>query len=154
DRKALAAWAGARHAAVLTARSGGSRWEQLRALVSWLSAWVAQQFPMRVWNIYSRRRGPLLAAGNAYLMFFSVGAMLVAGFAIFGMFASGNEVLRKAVIDLVADTTPGLINTGNGGLVKPDQLLGTRGFGTTLLVSLAALLITAMGWINGLREGI
>ena len=36
-------------------------------------------------------------------MFFSVGAMLVAGFAIFGMFAAGNQVLRDAVIDLVAE---------------------------------------------------
>jgi len=154
DRTALAAWTGAKHGAVLTARSGGSRWEQLRALVSWLSAWVAQQFPMRVWNLYTRRRGLLLAAGNAYLMFFSVGAMLVAGFAIFGIIAADNPVLRNAVIDLVADSTPGLINTGNGGLATPEQLLGTSGFGWTLAISLATLLITSLGWINGLREGI
>ncbi|MDD0857066.1 YhjD/YihY/BrkB family envelope integrity protein [Arthrobacter alpinus] len=113
-------------------------------------------FPLRVWNLYTRRRGPLLAAGNAYLMFFSVGAMLVAGFAIFGIFASDNEVLRDAVIELVADSTPGLIDTGDGGggLAKPEDLLGTGGFGLTLFISLAALLVTAMGWINGLREGI
>lgn len=154
DRKALAAWAGTRRGDFLAARGAGSLWRQLTTLIPWVNSWAAQLFPMRVWNIYTRRRGPLLAAGNAYLMFFSVGAMLVAGFAIFGMFASGNEVLRNAVIDLVADSTPGLIDTGNGGMVKPDDLLGTGGFGTTLLISLAALLVTAMGWINGLREGI
>ncbi|ALO68649.1 hypothetical protein AS189_17075 [Arthrobacter alpinus] len=122
----------------------------------WLNAWAAQRFPLRVWNLYTRRRGPLLAAGNAYLMFFSVGAMLVAGFAIFGMFAAGNQVLRDAVIDLVAESTPGLLDTGDGsgGLAKPEDLLGTGDFGLTLFISLAALLVTAMGWINGLREGI
>ena len=35
-------------------------------------------YPMRVWNLYARRRGPLLAAGGAYRMFFSIAAMLVA----------------------------------------------------------------------------
>ncbi|MBP2411677.1 membrane protein [Arthrobacter stackebrandtii] len=154
DRKSLAAWTGTKRGDFITARREGSRWQQLKTLFPWLNAWAGQLFPLRVWQIYSRRRGPLLAAGNAYLMFFSVGAMLVAGFAILGLFASGNEVLRDAVVDLVADSTPGLIDTGDGGLVKPEQLLGTRGFGTTLLVSLAALLVTAMGWINGLREGI
>ena len=114
----------------------------------------AQLFPLRVWNLYTRRRGPLLAAGNAYLMFFSVGAMLVAGFAIFGMVAADNQVLRDAVIDLVAESTPGLIDTGDGGLATPEQLLGIGGFGLTLVISLAALIVTALGWINGLREGI
>ncbi|AIY03494.1 hypothetical protein ART_3895 [Arthrobacter sp. PAMC 25486] len=138
----------------MAARASGNPWRQLTTLFPWLNARAAQTFPLRVWNLYTRRRGPLLAAGNAYLMFFSVGAMLVAGFSIFGMIAADNEVLRDAVVDLVAESTPGLINTGDGGLATPEQLLGTGGFGLTLFVSLAALLVTAMGWINGLREGI
>ncbi|GAA4657100.1 hypothetical protein GCM10025779_22450 [Arthrobacter cryoconiti] len=95
-----------------------------------------------------------MAAGNAYLMFFSVGAMLVAGFAIFTMTTADNAVLREAVINTVAESTPGLIDTGNGGLASPEQLLGGSDFGLTLIISLLALLVTAMGWINGLREGI
>lgn len=154
DRRALAAWSAEKHEAFRTARATQGPLQQLKTLIPWLNAWAAQSFPLRVWNLYTRRRGPLLAAGNAYLMFFSVGAMLVAGFAVFGMFAAGNDVLRDAVIELVADSTPGLIDMGDGGLATPEQLLGTSGFGLTLLVSLAALLVTAMGWINGLREGI
>lgn len=154
DRKALARWTENKRSAFLNARTSGTVLTRLSLGSQWLMAWAAQTFPMRVWNLYTRRRGPLLAAGNAYLMFFSVGAMLVAGFAIFGMFAADNDVLRDAVITLVAESTPGLIDTGDGGLATPEQLLGSSGFGLTLLVSLAALLVTAMGWINGLREGI
>ncbi|WP_449372059.1 YihY/virulence factor BrkB family protein [Arthrobacter psychrolactophilus] len=154
DRKALAAQNATKHEAFTAARQSGSFLGTINTLIQWGNAWAARFFPVRVWNLYTRRRGPLLAAGNAYLMFFSVGAMLVAGFAIFGIVAADNEVLRDAVIDLVANSTPGLLDTGDGGLAKPDDLLGTGRFGVTLLISLAALLITAMGWINGLREGI
>jgi membrane protein len=154
DRNALAAWTATKRAAFTAARQSGTVFGQANALMQWLNAWTGQLFALRVWNLYTRRRGPLLAAGNAYLMFFSVGAMLVAGFAIFGIVAADNRVLRDAVIELVASSTPGLINTGNGGLATPEQLLGTGGFGLTLLISLAALLVTSMGWINGLREGI
>lgn len=154
DRTALASWTAEKHAAFTVARVDGNLLAQANTLMQWLNARAAQLFPLRVWHLYTRRRGPLLAAGNAYLMFFSVGAMLVAGFAVFGIIAADNQVLRNAVIDLVANSTPGLINTGQGGLATPEQLLGTGGFGLTLLISLAALLVTAMGWINGLREGI
>ncbi len=154
DRKALAKWTHGKQQALRESRSNKGPLAQLSLVSQWLNAVAAQTFPLRVWNLYTRRRGPVLAAGIAYLMFFSVGAMLVAGFAIFGMFAADNEVLRDAVIDLVAASTPGLIDTGDGGLATPDQLLGTGGFGATLIISLGALLVTAMGWINGLREGI
>lgn len=154
DRVALAAWTETKRAEVRTARAEGNLLQQGLGFMALGSAWSAQFFPLRVWNLYTRRRGPLLAAGNAYLMFFSVGAMLVAGFAIFGIVAADNKLLSDAVIDLIAESTPGLIDMGDGGLVTPKQLLGTGGFGLTLLVSLGALLITAMSWINGLREGI
>lgn len=154
DRKALTAWTDSRHENFLAARAHGSIIAQASALAQWGNAWAGALFPLRVWNLYTRRRGPLLAAGNAYLMFFSVGAMLVAGFAILGLMAENNPVLRNAVIDMVAASTPGLINTGDGGLASPEQLLGTSGFGLTLVISLFALIITSLGWINGLREGI
>ncbi len=154
DRPALAAWTKSKREAFRQAMAGGTLVARGIAFSHLFNARIGELFPLRVANLYGRRRGPLLAAGNAYLMFFSVGAMLVAGFAIFGMIAADNQALREAVITMVADSTPGLIDTGNGGLASPDQLLGTGGFGLTLLISLAALIVTAMGWINGLREGI
>ncbi len=154
DRSALAEWSDAKRTACAEARTNGLSLSYLVALLGWVMAAVGKFFPLRVLDVYIRRRGPLLAAGNAYLMFFSVGAMLVAGFAIFGIVASDNAVLRNAVIGVVAESTPGLIDTGNGGLATPEQLLGTGGFGLTLVISLLALLITGLGWIKGLREGI
>ncbi|PYI68463.1 ribonuclease BN [Arthrobacter livingstonensis] len=154
DRRALQAWSDSRHAEFVTAMNGGKIVARVSSGAQWLSARGGRLFPLRVWNLYTRRRGQLLAAGNAYLMFFSVGAMLVAGFAILGMFAADNPLLRNAVINLVAESTPGLINTGGGGLATPEQLLGKGSFGLTLLISLVTLIITSLGWINGLREGI
>lgn len=152
---ALAAWTSRKRLDYVDARAHGESLLTRSVLLSkWLTAWSAQLFPLRVWNLYTRRRGPLLAAGSAYLMFFSVGAMLVAGFAIIGLLAIDHPALRNAVINLVADSTPGLIDTGHGGLARPDQLLGTSGFGLTLVISLGALIVTSLGWIAGLREGI
>ncbi|GAA4374270.1 YihY/virulence factor BrkB family protein [Paeniglutamicibacter cryotolerans] len=138
----------------LTRRNGAGTSAVVSALFSWSIAVVARLFPMRVWNLYVRRRGPLLAAGCAYRMFFSIAAMLVAGFAILGIFAAGNPVLSDGIIDIVADGVPGLLNTGEGGLATPEQLLGSTRIGPTLIISLAALLITSLGWITGIREGI
>ncbi len=154
DRLALETWSAAKQEAFHAALDGGTFFSRARTGSQWLTARSGRLFPLRVWNLYTRRRGHLLAAGIAYLMFFSVGAMLVAGFAILGIFAADNPVLRDAVIDLVDQSTPGLINTGQGGLAKPEQLLGTGGFGLTLTISLATLTVTSLGWINGLREGI
>lgn len=154
DRRALAVWSGEMRREHVAARQDGGLMQRSLAALGWFNARAAMLFPVRVWNLYTRRRGPVLAAGTAYLMFFSVGAMLVAGFLIFGVFAAGNRVLRDAVIDVVATSTPGLIDTGSGGLATPEELLGTGEVGAALLVSLAALLFTAMGWVNGLREGI
>lgn len=154
DRAALRRWSGVQHAAFVAANDGGSSVERVSAGAGWSNAWLGERFPLRVWNLYTRRRGALLAAGNAYLMFFSVGAMLVAGFAIFTLATTNNPLLREAVISTVAESTPGLIDTGHGGLASPEQLLNGRDFGLTLIISLMALLVTSLGWINGLREGI
>lgn len=136
------------------AKSAGKRVTGAILSIELLQSRLNERYLMRVWNLYGRRRGQLLAAGNAYLMFFAVGSMLIAGFSIFGIFAADNPTLRQAVVDLVAQTTPGLINTGEGGLATPDQLFRSRGFGIALLISLVTMLVASMSWINGLREAI
>lgn len=115
--------------------------------------WLKTQKPMRVFTLYGQRHGRLMAAGSAYNMFFSVAALLVAGFSIFGMIASGNQDLQDLVVNTVAQSTPGLIDTGDGGLANPDQLFRSRGFGWALVISTATMLFTSLGWIRGLREG-
>lgn len=110
--------------------------------------------PLRVLRLYALRHGPLMAAGSAYNMFFSIAAMLVAGFALFGLLVSGNTVLRELLVETIAGTTPGLIDTGGGGLATPEQLFSSgEAFGLTLAISTATLVLTSLGWIAGLREG-
>ncbi|WP_417216011.1 YihY/virulence factor BrkB family protein [Arthrobacter sp.] len=124
----------------------------LRGLGAFLG-WLKATKPMRAFTLYSQRHGPLMAAGSAYNMFFSIAALLVAGFSIFGIVASGNQGLQDMVVDTVAQSTPGLIDTGNGGLATPDVLFQSKGFGWALVISTATMLLTSLGWIAGLREG-
>ena len=154
DPRALSSFTRLKTQELYAARAGGSPFQRLAAFFKVVTAKVNALYPMRVWNLYARRRGPLLAAGGAYRMFFSIAAMLVAGFAVLGMVAADNPILRDGIIEIVAASTPGLIDTGNGGLAKPEQLLGLGGFGLTLLISLSALVFTSLGWLAGLREGI
>ncbi len=135
-------------------REGRPLVKRVLAVVMWLLAELNALRPMRVWTVYSKRHGPLMAAGASYRMFFSIAALLVAGFAIFGIIASGNKELQDTIVNTVAESTPGLIDTGDGGLAKPETLFNNqRGFGWALVISTAAMLVTSLGWINGLREG-
>ncbi|GHD09414.1 YihY/virulence factor BrkB family protein [Zhihengliuella salsuginis] len=135
-------------------REGQSLVKRLLAVAMWLLAELKAFRPMRVWTVYTQRHGPLMAAGAAYRMFFSIAALLVAGFSIFGIIASGNQELQDTIVSTVDESTPGLIDTGDGGLAKPEQLFDNgRGFGWALAISIAAGLLTSLGWIKGLREG-
>lgn len=154
DPRALASFRRLKTQELYAQRAQGTLFARIGALFKLVAAQINALYPMRIWNLYLRRRGPLLAAGSAYRMFFSIAAMLVAGFAVLGMVANGNPVLRDGIIDMVAASTPGLIDTGQGGLAKPEQLLGLGGFGLTLVISLGALVFTSLGWLTGLREGI
>lgn len=119
------------------------------SLMARLNSWK----PLRVFSLYGQRHGSVMAAGAAYKMFFSIAAILVVGFSILGILASGNQQLQDLVVEGVAKTTPGLINTGDGGLATPQQLFHSRSFGWALVISTAVSLLTSLRWIAGLREG-
>lgn len=110
--------------------------------------------PVRVFQLYLQRKGPLMAAGLAYRLFFAIAALLFVGFAIFGLVIAGNETLRDFVVDSLDKAVPGLIGTdGRDGLVKPDVLFSqTRGFGIALLISTAVMLAASLGWVAGMRQ--
>jgi membrane protein len=127
---------------------------QLVVLGSYATAWFNATRPLRVWNLYLMRRGPLMAAGSAYNMFFSVAAMLVAGFAVFGVVVSNTPRLQSAIVSVLNYSVPGLIDTGSGGFVTPEQLFSHGAtFSLTLVISTITLLLTSLGWIAGLRDG-
>ncbi|MHA7263632.1 YihY/virulence factor BrkB family protein [Arthrobacter sp. TMN-37] len=133
DRSGARAVAGARLSVVL-ARLGALR-------------------PVRALQLYALRRGALLAAGIAYRMFFAIAAMLVAGFSILGLVIAGDIRLQELIVETVGATTPGLIDTGGGGLATREELFSGSGFGTALVVATVVMLISSLVWMAGIRAG-
>ena len=126
----------------------------LGASIGWFLARLATFKPMRVLNLFLFRYGTVMSAGVAYMMFFSVTAALVASFSVAGLIIGGNPELQVLITDWVDTALPGVIDTGSGGLARPEQLFSTRGFNSTLVVALLVLVVTSLSWIHGLRSGI
>ncbi|THJ67924.1 YihY/virulence factor BrkB family protein [Arthrobacter echini] len=111
--------------------------------------------PVRVLLLYVERRGPLMAAGLAYRLFFAIAALLVVGFATVGIVIAGNEALRTITVDALDQSVPGLIDRGRGegGLLRPQTLFdATSGLGWAIVVFTAVMLVTSLGWIGGMRQ--
>lgn len=109
---------------------------------------------VRTLNLFFFHYGTVMAAGAAYMMFFSVAAMLVAGFSIAGIVVGGNEQLQQDLVLAVNTAVPGLIDTGQGGLASQQELFRQQGFSAALGVSLIVLVVTSLSWLHGLRSGV
>lgn len=135
-------------------RSGATGNELLLARVDLALSRMNTLRPVRVVQLYAQRRGPLMAAGLAYRLFFAIAALLVVGFAALGIIIAGNQALQSLIIDALDRAVPGLIAEGAGeGVVKPETLFtATRGLGWTVVVSAAVMVATALAWIGGMRQ--
>ncbi len=120
-----------------------------------LIARVQKLKPVRVFQHYGRKRGPILASGLAYSAIFAVFAALWVGFSIIGAIISEDLGLRTTIIRTIADAVPGLIDTGlNDGAIDPDDLLNTATFTWTGSLALLGLLVTALGWLAAARDAV
>lgn len=130
-------------------------WGRLMAWIGRVTAWVMALKPVRVFVLYGEKRGPLLAAGLAFQAIFAVFAGLWVGFAIAGLVLVSNFGLRESLIEVLAQTVPGLIATDSGeGVIDPDALLSAGVFGWTGAVALVGLLFSALGWLAGARDAV
>src|SRR4051794_5743019 len=93
----------------------------LTARIQAISSRIQKLKPVRVWTHYGSRRGPILAAGLAYQALFSVFAAILAVFSAAGLVIGANPELRDALLDVLANSVPGLINRGDGGAIDPDD---------------------------------
>jgi len=125
-------------------------------LVAWVTArvaWVQSLKPVRVFQHYSRLRGPILASGLAFQGLFAVFAGLWVAFSIAGLVISGNVTAQDAILTALNNAIPGLIDTGDGhGAVKADILLSAGVFGWTGAIALVGLLYSALGWLGSARD--
>jgi membrane protein len=135
-------------------RSGSGGAGLLLARIDLLLSRLFTVRTVRVINLYLERRGPLLAAGLAYRLFFAISALLVVGFATAGLVIAGNEALQDLIIESVSAAVPGLIETDEtDGLFTPEVLFDrTSGLGLTLLLSAGVMLFTSLSWVSGMRQ--
>ncbi len=117
---------------------------------------VMRSRPWRANERLGQSRGAFLSAGIAFYGVFAIFPLLVLGIAVLGYVAAGNEELQDEVIGFVQTGVPGLI--GPDGIVSEAdvrQAAGNRvAFGVTAAVGVVTLLLTGLGWVAALREGI
>jgi membrane protein len=136
-------------------RSGGGPLATLLPLVQWLLARLNAFRPMRAFQHYNLQHGPLLSAGIGFRMFFSITGLLATGFSVAGLLLRGQPVLLDRVIGSVDSSAPGLLKVDGGeGLVDPQDLLNPNGLGWAAVIAAAVTLVTSLGWIDGLRDGL
>jgi membrane protein len=136
-------------------RSGGGPLPTLLAFLQWLLARLNTLRPLRAFQHYNLQRGPLLSAGIGFRMFFSITGLLATGFSIAGLVLRSQPALLDTIIESVAQSAPGLLKVGNGeGLVDPKDLLNPDGLGWTAFIAAMVTVVTSLGWIAGLRDGL
>jgi membrane protein len=102
--------------------------------------------------LYTERRGPMLADSVTYRALFSVFAGVLLGFSIAALWLAGNPVAWQAIIDAVQSAVPGLI--GEGGAIDTDALRAPASLSITGIISLVALVGSALGAIGSLRTAV
>lgn len=110
--------------------------------------------PVRVLQNYTKNNGPLLAAGLSFHSIFAAFAALWLSFSIGGLLLEAEPTLRNAVFDFINRAVPGLIDTGDGGVIKRSTLLEARVLSLSGAVALAGLLLTTLGWLASSRIAI
>ncbi|MBT2248469.1 YihY/virulence factor BrkB family protein [Arthrobacter sp. BHU FT2] len=136
-------------------RSGGGPFASILAMVQWIVARLNAFRPMRAFRHYTLQHGPLMSAGIGFNMFFSITGLLATGFSVAGLVLRGQPALLDSIVTSVASSAPGLLKVDGGtGLVDPQDLLDPQGLGLTALIAAIVTVITSLGWIAGLRDGL
>jgi len=127
----------------------------LRSLQA-LIARVMKLRPVRVFQRYSEKNGPILAGGLSLTALYSVFAAIYVGFALLGLSIESNPDLKNAVVSTLSSSLPGLIDSGNGGggAIDLDALFKSRVLGWSSIVAAAALLLTALSWFASARSAV
>ncbi|MFJ6427541.1 MULTISPECIES: YihY/virulence factor BrkB family protein [Microbacterium] len=115
-------------------------------------AWALARRPVRAALLYTERRGPMLADSVTYRALFSVFAGVLLGFSIAALWLAGNPVAWQAIIDSVQTAVPGLI--GEDGVIKTEDLRAPASLSIAGIISLVALVGSALGAIGSLRTAV
>lgn len=120
-----------------------------------LLAWWKRTRVARGLARYGAANGALLTGGIAYSALFSIFAALVVGVSIFMAVLGSNVELRDAVFDALSSALPGIVDSGSGGLIAPEDLEFSPGASVvTAVIAFLVLLNTATSVMAALRSGI
>lgn len=103
---------------------------------------------------FGRAGGGVLTGGIAYAALFSVVAGLTIGWTVFMAVLGRNAELRETLLSTVNASLPGLVDTGSGGLLEPDQLQLSTGLSVAGLAALVVLVFTGIRAIAALRTAV
>lgn len=110
-----------------------------------------RRLPVRVVMHYLFHGGPLMAAGLSFVLIFASTALLVVGFSAIGVFLGNDPLVRDAVVAAVTDRVPGLLDTGEGGVIPLRLLEDTRPFTFATVIGVAVLFFAGWRWVSGVR---
>jgi membrane protein len=113
------------------------------------TAWVLATKPARAVLSYMEHHGPMLADSITYRTLFSVFAGVFLGFAIGGIWLSGNPDAMDALVATIGAAIPGLV--GDDGLISPDDLIQPLTLSIAGIIALIGLVGAAIGAIGSLR---
>ncbi|GAB2457070.1 YihY/virulence factor BrkB family protein [Xylanimonas ulmi] len=126
----------------------------LPAAVTRAVDWWKSSRPGRSLAWYGARNGAQLCGGVAYSALFSLFAALTIGWSVFSASLGSNAQWRGAVLDQMDTWVPGLVGTGPGDLVSPDDLILHGGSAWTTVVAAVVLLLSALGVMGALRTSV
>ena len=120
-----------------------------------LLAWWQRTRAARANARFGAAGGGVLTGGIAYSALFSVFAGLTIGYTVFMAVLGGNAALRQDVLNTLATSLPGLIDTGESkGLLAPDDLVVSAGLNVAGVVAVVVLLLSATAAMAALRTAI
>jgi membrane protein len=133
-------------------RARGDKGGPFAGLMAWVrrvTAWALALRPVRAGFIYLEHHGPMLADSITYRTLFSVFAGVFLGFAIGGIWLSGQPEVMDALVATIGAAIPGLI--GEDGLIDPDDLIQPLTLSIAGILALVGLIGAAMGAVGSLR---
>ena len=127
----------------------------LKQRIAKVAAFVQGLKPVRVFQQYSSRRGPILSGGLSYQAIFAVFAGLWVSFSVAGVIVQSTPELRDALFRVINTSVPGLIDDGSGdGAIDKEALLSTAALTWTGAIALVGLFFTALGWLASGRDAV
>ena len=126
----------------------------MKQRIAAIVAWVTKLKPVRVFQHYTAKGGPLLSAGLSYQALFAVFAAIWVAFSVAGFAIKANPEIEGAFLDLLATNVPGLVDNGDGGAIDPEAILSSNVLTWTGAIAAVGLFFTALGWLASGRDAV